>query len=969
MKRDSLSISTATWAADENDDRREGGDSGGSGWSSKRVRQVNDEDTEEDNELDNRADDSKNSSLQNGIIADANPNPIHMLELNGRAAVIERQRVMANILHALASPEPQLDDIDDSDLKYDAFPKLMSDDESEKNRSNDNSSNDPPTDDLDGAIPKFAVPPSFSQSTNHETNHSSDAAKTPVFKLLAALGREPPPALPGVTHTMIPIFSDANSTFVPVSESENVVFCDLHSSDLEAVGVALSWLAKLRLDYGWPAGFRLISIQTTPIATPPRWDAYIIGHHTNKKFRSPNEFLPHLFWLCDGDPRQPCMCKICKGVLLSNFSHITFFDYLATGEENDDEHDDDDFPEFSIEIPIDFSDSTENDDSAHKALNVASEILYPASEVINPAFEAVNPNSEDNPVPKTNDVPEAINISPETIDTPNIINPAPDYIDPAICSGISPSAISPPPPNYSPAPQTREILPTHDEDWNGSDYNSESDEDYHSSNSGTNDSSDSDDESSMNDDDDDNSGNGSEDEGESSLLREDYDEDDTEQPLFPDFPVHTQKKLKAELKDLAILPPSTITELYQPCRKGEVVWYPSSSLNFYPPPTNTQQFIRSMPFWPCLVLETPESPCDTVNVIPLPLLSPSEVASAFEPTDPNSSELIARNTIRTHDTPSHYTPRPTHAPIFSSRSVKIANILPWRLLDTSPPPHSKKYPAADNNWQRRWNRGVIQALGISSSWEPIIPYPITSRPAGASAAEKWHEMQCVRWGIEVIFVGDWVHLVLPSPYVSGKLVNTALAGTKHRLMQVDRLVYRTPVRSLAGDGSANGEGEDDFLEDVGGGRYKIKKVIGGKVIVEGDVYAFRRGVGWFLVGKKRCTMKKVVIGRRFGRAPAIVLNANDKGKNRAILPEGSIATNLEIDEIGESLGSVGAVVEELRGVWDGWIGFSEAETYSSALLEMVKGLENQIDGDPNDGFDFNFSEDDDDSDNEEGNNQ
>ncbi|ORX89850.1 hypothetical protein K493DRAFT_357605 [Basidiobolus meristosporus CBS 931.73] len=45
-----------------------------------------------------------------------------------------------------------------------------------------------------------------------------------------------------------------------------------------------------------------------------RTDAYLFGHPQNKKFRSPNEFLPHFLWLLAGSTESgsECICQYCS---------------------------------------------------------------------------------------------------------------------------------------------------------------------------------------------------------------------------------------------------------------------------------------------------------------------------------------------------------------------------------------------------------------------------------------------------------------------------------------------------------------------------------------------------------------------------------------------------------------------------------------------------------------------------------
>ena len=45
-----------------------------------------------------------------------------------------------------------------------------------------------------------------------------------------------------------------------------------------------------------------------------RQDNYLYGHPGGRRFRSPNQFLPHLLWLVKGVEDADCPCEICSGV-------------------------------------------------------------------------------------------------------------------------------------------------------------------------------------------------------------------------------------------------------------------------------------------------------------------------------------------------------------------------------------------------------------------------------------------------------------------------------------------------------------------------------------------------------------------------------------------------------------------------------------------------------------------------------
>ncbi|KAJ3201921.1 hypothetical protein HDU82_007732 [Entophlyctis luteolus] len=789
----------------------------------------------------------------------------------GPEAEVEHALVTANILHALASPERHLNGIDDSDigLKYDTFPKPLK----EEFDSYEDLPNDPKTNDYDKDIPSHA------KSMNLLLQNGDDEDIPPVLRIFSIFKKSVPPSVGGRSAAEAerhpPLFSDGVESTHPSNLSKSVVFCDYDSSDEDAALLGASWLAKLGLYFGWPDGYRLVSIATAP-ATGVRWDAYLFGHISGKRFRSPNEFLPHLHWLCNGDPKQPCLCKICNGALVADDSHIKFINYLPS-----------------------------------KSLNEQSVAAYDTN---------ADPVTDEN-----------LELENALLEPPVAVESGADLAD---LPGVHPSAISNPPVEIP----GRNI----DDDWNDSNYNSESDADYCSSGSGANSDAESEtssDVDSMNDDDDDDSGNES---GETTGQACGSHFGNEIRQLFPDLP---DKKIET-VDDLDVLPASTLMSWYAPCRKGEVAWYPSSQLNCRLWPKDSRQFPQHMTFWPCLVLCVPSS--TSVTIIPLPLPTPSELMAALNPSPEFASlgAILPRNIIRTLKTPGHYTPRPTHAPVFTPCTVPLSHLVPWRQIEPSPPVHPKKNVSGEKHWQRRWNRGVIQAVGVSSTWEPI---PDPSNPYDDSSVDElgtvWQELKAVRWGVEVIRVNDWTHVVLPSPCVERRdgrygISERTLASAKHRLMRISRIVFRSPTTS-----KSFGDRDVETAKKLIAARRKSAKVI-----VEGDVYAYRKGTGWIYVGVKRCTMKKVVIGRRFGHPPV-----SEEGPQE----NSSISQNSELEEVGLGFGQVGLIAAESRGVWEGWLKLDSENSKSSpsAFLDMVNGLEIINETTPVDGFDFNYSED------------
>ncbi|KAJ3296127.1 hypothetical protein HDU79_007553 [Rhizoclosmatium sp. JEL0117] len=222
---------------------------------------------------------------------------------------VERSFVDANIRHALASPEPHLKRDADffrdalADFKYHSAKILDVD-------------GDPDTDDWDRAAPSDTeLDNKDKDKVPQSPPPSVDSVNSSTARILKKLGKKMPEPLPGREGREPPLFTDGlHSTHPP--KTSNRVFCDLTSSDKDAVILSACWLAKLGLDWGWPDGYRLVSQQTFPTGGS-RWDAYLFGHPSGKKYRSPNEFVPHLKWMAVADLERACLCKCCDGRLLT----------------------------------------------------------------------------------------------------------------------------------------------------------------------------------------------------------------------------------------------------------------------------------------------------------------------------------------------------------------------------------------------------------------------------------------------------------------------------------------------------------------------------------------------------------------------------------------------------------------------------------------------------------------------------
>ncbi|KAI8593636.1 hypothetical protein BDZ88DRAFT_403234 [Geranomyces variabilis] len=104
---------------------------------------------------------------------------------------------------------------------------------------------------------------------------------------------------------VFPVFSDGESSLWPNTANNEMIDCeDGLQSKAEVV-----WLPKLGLaGNGFPVGYHLFG---RPRPDGVTVDAYLYGHPSGKRFRSPAEFQPHLVWLAIGDPSIRCTCQHC----------------------------------------------------------------------------------------------------------------------------------------------------------------------------------------------------------------------------------------------------------------------------------------------------------------------------------------------------------------------------------------------------------------------------------------------------------------------------------------------------------------------------------------------------------------------------------------------------------------------------------------------------------------------------------
>ncbi|KAI9345347.1 hypothetical protein BDR26DRAFT_856797 [Obelidium mucronatum] len=337
-----------------------------------------------------------------------------------------------------------------------------------------------------------------------------------------------------------------------------------------------------------------------------------------------------------GDLDRACLCKFCDGVLLKDPTSVQWIEYEGKEEELDEEEEnggkegtkEQEGQEQEDGSNLSTKDETSLEATSHMSANLQLGIELAAAEEDNVSMQEATTRlgSEADPM-----FPSLLSMDSNFTGINAIINDTP-------LATIDPAQLFMPPTTTGASP---------DKDWNGSDYDSENDGSYATSS----DNSSSDDEKSdssgsdndlVDDDDDDDSGNEQEPEDPETNGDESQEDDEMEkESLFPDLENFNTKFRKSHLKktqkssssssNLIILNAQELSKSYIPCRKGEPVWYPSSHLNFQPPPKAGSRFNQEMPFGPAL-----------------------------------------------------------------------------------------------------WNRGVIQAVGVSSSWEPIPSFPVHQRPVKQS---------------------------------------------------------------------------------------------------------------------------------------------------------------------------------------------------------------------------------------------
>jgi hypothetical protein len=63
----------------------------------------------------------------------------------------------------------------------------------------------------------------------------------------------------------------------------------------------------------WPINYALYKhVRDTAAGKAYRHDHYLYGHPSGRRFRSANQFGPHLLWLMNGSEEADCPCEICS---------------------------------------------------------------------------------------------------------------------------------------------------------------------------------------------------------------------------------------------------------------------------------------------------------------------------------------------------------------------------------------------------------------------------------------------------------------------------------------------------------------------------------------------------------------------------------------------------------------------------------------------------------------------------------
>jgi hypothetical protein len=522
------------------------------------------------------------------------------------------------------------------------------------------------------------------------------------------------------------------------------------------------------------------------------------------------------------------------------------------------------------------------------------------------------------------------------------------------------------------------------------------------------------------------SGSDDSDDGEEGDDEEDEEDEEDDEDFVPD---EDRQQLKHIDKRPRLIPPNleqpvktvTIAELmnvWEPVRAGEVGWVQTGDLNLLRTGCTTRP-----PYWPILIFSTPPSSIPsksssnqddgdehdpfsmTVNVMPLPLPTPPEI-QMHTTTTPNPPPWFSPKPD-TYRTPSHYT----------NRSLPL--IVGPRTVVTETVINFGKLPKFPDVWAERvrYNRGLIQAVGASVTWE-VLEYKSSSSSSstvtvngngvsGTSTAifskgkekvtaatvaivsdsshvspfetdpdEREEDVLKLRWGSEVIQVGDWVRVVTPDARKKAK----ALRGHKYIWGATSEgRAYYLSLSEREGQSEGGVGGSSSSSSGVGASSssawnrapstpavwmMKLTRMVRVSVAslhfmentsasksqkprmeLEGEVYQFNHNASeGQLLGLGRFPASKHLIGRWYGVRPHLRKMAMREGMEGNVVLD-MILKKPEMVVEGEEclgLGAVGVVGGEVSGLFQGWL--SQRQASNAGKSEEGNEVEGELTG-------------------------
>ncbi|KAJ3217817.1 hypothetical protein HDU67_007234 [Dinochytrium kinnereticum] len=218
---------------------------------------------------------------------------------------------------------------------------------------------------------------------------------------------------------------------------------------------------------------------------------------------------------------------------------------------------------------------------------------------------------------------------------------------------------------------------------------------------------------------------------------------------------HNRKRLKSLDDDPDLTFPNLDTGFFP--RVGEIGWYPTSKLYLNIPD------VTYVAFWPVLVVSSgsqsssdhgsslKKGDSDEIRVMPLPLPSDSEISYLLSRLTiaPDSPQPFLEEEIDSKVSPGHFLPRRGGPPAFRPRRCWGRYFLPFRLNEVEMTDMRK----------RRLNRGLIQAVAASASFEVLrVLHEMPKHLSVFPGVPPETYVECIRWGSDVIKVGDVVLL-------------------------------------------------------------------------------------------------------------------------------------------------------------------------------------------------------------------